>query len=273
MQAHEGSDSMARRVSRLPAALVPGVVASLRLSARFHEQPATGEQKFVGRFDGQQRVEVRRDGTLTYPDHPPLRAIIVQAIKGNLGPPRARFMLGIDEAGIGGESKQAQLALTMIGSETRADLIAEGVRDSKAVSSLDELARLAAVIRSNVPLHRVVPLPAPTAGGSYSKLAAEHAGKLLAELADAAQLPVELAIRVDNMDKATLLAALGDWREELEPRILIEPKADGVLNWAQRVLVFNLSDRSRSSCASRSSRARPRPSSATRRSRASSRRP
>lgn len=216
---------MTHRVCRLPTALVGGVVVSLRQSGRFTEEPASGEQRFVGRLDGH-RVEVRRDGTIVYAEHGPLRAVIVQAIKGTLGPPRARFLLGIDESGVGGESNQAYLALVMLGEETRADLIADGVRDSKSVSSAAELDQLAATIRDSVPLERVVPLPRPGPGESYARIAARTAGSLLAELAEAALLPVEVAVCMDNVPRETMLDALGPWREELGPRIRVEPRAE-----------------------------------------------
>lgn len=213
-------------VCRIPAHLAPSLATHLKGVRPLHASPPKGEAIFLGRLDSGDRVEVRRDGTFTYERSEALKAILIQGLKSILPPPPARYVLGIDEAGIGGESRSAVVAGVLSSTDIRAELIVEGVRDGKAISSRDELERVAQVVRVNAiyAVTKEVPLPPP--GTPFAKACAEAAASLIDDLFQKGYSTDGLAIRIDQTDVETLARALGPLWESVKPLTVVETGAE-----------------------------------------------
>lgn len=191
-----------------------------------HANPPKGEAIFLGRLDNGDRVEVRRDGTFTYEKSEPLKAILIQGLKSVLTPPPARYVLGIDEAGIGGESQSAVVAAVLVSTDIRAELIVEGVRDGKSISGREELERVAQVVRDNAIYAATKVVPLPEQGQSFAKACAEAAAALIENFFKSGYSTDGLAIRIDQTDVGALASSLGPLWESVNPLTQVEPGAE-----------------------------------------------
>lgn len=219
-------DRPERRTFSIPRNLVPSLAAALRATGRLSEDPLVGNQALNARLDGTNRIELREDGTGFYPMAPAIRALLVQSIKGILPLPLKRFSCGIDEAGVGGEAKQPYVAIVVIPTEIEAELIAEGIRDSKRIGSSEELSRLGEIIRSSAIAVDVLPLRALSPHAPFASVSARAAGTWLQKALLAGVLPGDLEIRCDQMDRPALLDATGDFADTVEANLVMEPRAE-----------------------------------------------
>lgn len=234
---------MTQRVARVSHALVGGIRASLIASQRLTLGEPRGDSILTASAPDGGRIELRRDGTITYQDTDAVRALVVQALKGNLATSPHRYLLGIDEAGIGREANQAYVAAVLISADVRADLIAAGVRDSKSISETTELERLGDIIRTNSPFHKVVPLSAPPEGGSFATQAALATAEIIKDVFERGLNKDGIHIRVDQTDKETLATALGAYWPEVQDIITISKYAEENTEVAAASVLATLSAR------------------------------
>lgn len=217
---------MSQRLARVPAALAVGIKTSLLSSGKLTPLEARGDSILTGQTSDGCRIEVRRDGTITYQDGDVARALLIQALKGNLPTSASRYLLGIDEAGIGREARQAYLSAVLISADLRAELIATGVRDSKTIKDTEELQRLASLIRNNAPFHQTVPLRSPNEGESYATLAAAATAQIIKDVFERGLNKDGIHVQVDQTDAATLQASLGAYWPEVKDIITISTAAE-----------------------------------------------
>lgn len=221
-----GPVSVATITCKLPASCIGWVAASLRANEQIQAKDPGPSSIFAGRFQGRSSLRLGADGTLQYEHDPELKSMLVQAVRGGLPEPPARIMVGIDEAGIGGESAQAHVAVVAIGEEARAELLVDGVRDSKDVGSPAELTRLASVVQGTAALAVVVPVDAPEAGHGYARKVATTAGTVVARWLDEGTLHADVHVRLDASDEAAFFEALGDYADLLVGQVLVTAKAE-----------------------------------------------
>lgn len=205
--------------------LVPVLSEHLRRSGVLKETQAGPDEAFRGAKD-RATVVVRRSGSTEYDPTPELQGLMVQSIKAVLPASPSSFRLGVDEAGIGGEAKQAHVGLVLLASHLRGDLIARGVRDCKKASSDAELQALASTVQDYALYAETQPVPNPTDGSSYAASVATVVGTRLLALTDSGQLPPDATITIDQTDEAALQGALGKRWVEFEPRLTVAPKAE-----------------------------------------------
>lgn len=215
---------MPQRVCRIPGAFARSLAQSLRSASDVVDQHAKGDAIYVGRIDND-RIEIRDEGTITYGGTPRAEAVLIQGIKGVLPPPPARYVLGIDEAGIGGESAKPHVAVVLLSTDLRATLYAQGVRDCKSVNSQDELERLATLISENAAHEQIVPLDA-SSGEPFATQAARAASKMLQQFFMSGFTTHALAIRMDATDRATFEAELGSTWPEIKSITSIETSGE-----------------------------------------------
>lgn len=193
---------------RIPVEFAQSLAAGLRDSGRLDLEVPRGTAILAGRVESS-RIEVRADGSFSYGDSPRLQALLIQMLKGVLPVAPSRFLVGIDEAGIGGEANTPFLAVAVISSTAVAEFIASGTRDSKTIHSKDELQRIAGYVRENAVVARLFPIRRDDATVPFSKAVAACAADALRTMDDASQIPVGAPIRIDQIDRDVLLQALG----------------------------------------------------------------
>lgn len=206
--------------------LVPGFIRSLRVSEDLDEEPAKGEVAYSGVTGDQDRIQVNRDGTFRYDGGGFLQALVTQSIKGILPSPPSRYLLGFDESGIGGGSRQPTVALVMISSDARARLLAQGIRDAKRVGSDDELDGLCEAVRDVALSQETVPIPEPKEGEGYPQTVAKVVGGKIRGLLEDGFLTQEVHIRVDQVDEGILQRVCGDDWSEISERLEVATSSE-----------------------------------------------
>lgn len=203
---------------KIASNLARSLAANLRQNAALREtQTRPTGTEYVGTTAGNSRIEVRADGTVMYDGSDEPRSILIQTFKGVLPLPKERYLLGIDEAGIGGESTKPHVGIALISAEIGAELIAQGVRDSKAISSDAEVAQLAEVVRKMAVRAQVIPLPTAQARESYGTLAGKVIGAELRTLSEQGLFVKGLHVRIDKVDETALRAELGNGWNDISP--------------------------------------------------------
>lgn len=169
------------------------------------------------------KVRVFEDGRFEFTVHPDLQALVLQCIKGILPTIDSPFVVGIDESGMSQDAANPVLGVVLLPAEVRAELIVEGVADSKKVgaSAIQPLAEavLQRALRSDV-------VQVSGSGPSNASAVAHAIAKVLLTWDDEGHLPPNAAITIDQTDVKALEAGFGEHWPRFKDRLVVRPKAD-----------------------------------------------
>lgn len=225
-------------VSKIPAALAPSLATTFRESGVAEEEARGTDPIWKGNYKGS-KIQVRKDGTIIHRDDPSTLAFVAQGIRGLLPRAPKRFLLGVDEAGIGGEGRPS-IAIVIIPAEVRAELIAHGVRDSKTISSPWEIDRLAKIVSDHAVLHIDREVSEPEKGQSFAACVARVIAELLRELFETGDLNERVFLRIDQTDERVLQEELGDIAHFLRDRMEIQKESESHVEVASASIMASL---------------------------------
>ena len=210
------------RQARVAQLLALSLASALRGSGRLKLEAAATPVLLVATL-GDAKVRVFEDGRIEFSPAPEMQALLLQCIKGILPTVDTAFLVGVDESGMGADAANPAVAVVLLPSEVRAELVVEGVCDSKQVPA-NVLAHAAdAVLQRAL---RTEILQVPKGEKSNASAVAAAVAKLLLEWDDNGHLPPSAQITIDQTDEAALQAGFGDAWERFRDRIVVQPKAD-----------------------------------------------